>query len=127
MRRIAIFSLVLISLSACEKETYVDYYLANGSADTLYVTGKNVIHNRAINESLMPYETIHLASWSKLGKETAAFKPESMFGTDLLIRNSDGDTLKKDYLKVSNWDFNLSESSGTASHEYTLELGPEDF
>lgn len=127
MKQIALFSLALISLTACETETYVDYYLANGTADTLVVSGKNIILSEEINEMVMPYETIQLSNWSKRGKETAAFKPEIMFGTDLLIRKQQGDTLKKDYLKLGNWDFELSESSGTANHDYTLEAGPEDF
>lgn len=44
MQRIAILSFVLICLSACETETYVDAYLANGSSATLYVAGKDLIH-----------------------------------------------------------------------------------
>lgn len=74
----------------------------------------------------MPYESIPIASWSMRGKEAVTFKPESRFGIGLLIRNSVGNTLKKDYLQVSNWDFNLSERRVTISYEYTLELGPEN-
>ena len=50
-----------------------------------------------------------------------------MFGNDLLIINSNSDTLQKDYKLLSNWQSSVDDERKTVSHDYILVITDADF
>ena len=50
-----------------------------------------------------------------------------MFGNDLIITNTSGDTLAKDYKFLSNWISDVDVQRAEASHEYILVITDADF
>lgn len=118
---------LLIGCASCETETYVDYFIDNQSSTTITVEGSNIISSIGISEAIASGERKIIASWSKLGKSKEIFEPESMFGTDLIITNSEGDTLLKDFKELDSWVVKVNEERWTATHDYTLEIMDTDF
>lgn len=127
MKKFSFLFLLLLFLSSCEKETYVDYYIDNQSSSVVTVDGKNIITSNSINKMINPNDKMNIAGWSKLGKQTDFFEPTSMFGNDLVVVNSIGDTLLKDYKLLSNWISDLNDQRAVASHEYILLITDADF
>ena len=102
MKKIAFLLITLFTLSSCEKETFIDYYIDNQSSTQISVNGTNIISSSSIDNEINPNEKKEVSSWSKRGKETDFFEPITMFGDDLIITNASGDTLTKDYKILSN-------------------------
>ena len=127
MNRYIVFIIVVFGFSSCEKETYVDYSVENNSASTIMLHGSNIIHSTVIDLTMESGERQVIAAWSNRGKSTDLIEPTSIFGSDLIITNSDGDTLIKDYKVLSNWISLIDETSGTASHKYVLKISDLDF
>ncbi len=128
MMKIKIFAFIaFISLVSCESETYVNYTINNESTKTIYVQGNDIIHALAISDTIASGNNLLVASWSKRGKETNYFEPTSIFGEDLVIVNSDGDTMTKDYKLLSNWSANVDDAKYVATHDYNLYVSDTDF
>ena len=127
MKKITFLLITLFALSSCEKETFVDYFIENQSTSTITVNGSDIIHSTRIDHSISEGEKKEVSSWTKRGKEIDYFEPVSMFGEDLIITNSNGDTLTKNYKLHSNWTSNVNDSRTTAEHEYILVVTDSDF
>jgi hypothetical protein len=127
MKQLSILFLAVILLSSCEKETYLDYYIDNQSSSVITVDGSDIIHSTKIDQTINPNEKKDVAAWSKRGKQTEFFEPTAMFGSDLLITNASGDTLKKDYQLLSNWTSDVDDQRTVARHEYILVITNADF
>lgn len=127
MIQVSILIFTLFFLSSCEKETYLDYYIDNQSSSVITVDGSNVIYSTNIDQTINPNEKKDIASWSKLGKQTHFFEPTAMFGNDLIITNTSGDTLTKDYKLLSNWTSDIDDQRAVASHQYILVITDADF
>lgn len=123
----SVLLIAIVSLSSCEKETYVKYFIENNSSATIFVDGKDIIHSTDIQVTVAPNESKEITNWSKRGLQTDLFEPMSMFGNDLLVININGDTLKKDYKVLSNWQSSVDDQRKSASHEYTLKITDADF
>lgn len=126
-RQLAFLLLVTIFLSSCEKETYVYYYLDNQSSSEVVVDGYDIIHSVAVDHTIPLNEKRNITHWSKRGLQTEFFEPTIMFGNDLVITNSSGDTLQKDYKILSNWQSSVDDKRKTASHDYILVVTDADF
>ncbi len=127
MRQVSILIFTLFFLSSCEKETFVDYYIDNQSSSVITVDGTNIIASSDIDKTINPNEKKDVAVWSKLGKQTDFFEPTSMFGNDLIVTNTSGDTLAKDYKLLSNWTSDVDDQRTVANHEYILVITDADF
>ena len=127
MRQVSILIFALFFLSSCEKETFVDYYIDNQSSSVITVDGTNIIASSDIDKTINPNEKKDVAVWSKLGKQTDFFEPTSMFGNDLIVTNTSGDTLAKDYKLLSNWTSDVDDQRTVANHEYILVITDADF
>ena len=127
MRQVSILIFALFFLSSCEKETFVDYYIDNQSSSVISVDGTNIIASSDIDKTINPNEKKDVAVWSKRGKQTDFFEPTSMFGNDLIITNTSGDTLAKDYKLLSNWTSDVDDQRTVANHEYILVITDADF
>ncbi len=127
MKILLISVLSLLLFSGCETATDVYYNVQNESAQTLLVTGNDIIHSIEIRDTLYSNTEKSIANWSKRGKETDYFEPVSIFGQSLLIRNILGDTLKKDVKLLSTWSASVEENGRTAVHQYVLQLTDSDF
>ena len=127
MKKTAFLLITLFTLSSCEKETFVDYYIDNQSSTEINVDGTNIISSSTIDHVVLPNEKKEVSSWSKRGKETDFFEPITMFGDDLIITNASGDTLIKDYKVLSNWTSDVDNERTQASHEYILVISDSDF
>ncbi|NNC95412.1 MAG: hypothetical protein HKN92_07605 [Chitinophagales bacterium] len=127
IRIFAIFILGSLLFSSCEKETYVDYFIDNQSSGTISFFGSNIIHSTYINNSINSGQKKRVSGWSKRGKETGYFEPVTMFGNDLIITNSIGDTLIRDYKLLSNWSSNVDDQRAIARHEYVFIIIDADF
>ena len=127
MRQVSILIFALFLLSSCEKETFVDYYIDNQSSSVISVDGTNIIASSDIDKTINPNEKKDVAVWSKRGKQTDFFEPTSMFGNDLIITNTSGDTLAKDYKLLSNWTSDVDDQRTVANHEYILVITDADF
>ena len=127
MRQVSILIFALFFLSSCEKETFVDYYIDNQSSSVISVDGTNIIASSDIDKTINPNEKKDVAVWSKSGKQTDFFEPTSMFGNDLIITNTSGDTLAKDYKLLSNWTSDVDDQRTVANHEYILVITDADF
>ena len=97
LEKTAFLLITLFTLSSCEKETFVDYYIDNQSSTEINVDATNIISSSTIDHVVLPNEKKEVSSWSKRGKETEFFEPITMFCDDLIITNASGDTLIKDY------------------------------
>ena len=122
-------SLILgtILLSSCEKETYINYYLDNQSSFEVVVDGTDIIHSIEVDKTIPVNEKKIISQWSKRGLETDLVEPTTMFGNDLVITNSSGDTIQKDYKVLSNWQSRVDDQKKTASHNYILVVRDIDF
>ena len=127
MRQVSILIFTLFFLSSCEKETFVDYYIDNQSSSVITVDGTNIIASSDIDKTINPNEKKDVAVWSKLGKQTDFFEPTSMFGNDLIVTNTSGDTLAKDYKLLSNWTSDVDDQRTVANHENILVITDADF
>jgi len=127
MKQVSILFLAVVLLSSCEKETYLDYYIDNQSSSVITVDGSDIIHSTDIDQTINPNEKKDVAAWSKRGKQTDYFEPTAMFGNDLIITNTSGDTLAKDYKLLSNWISDVDVQRAEASHEYILVITDADF
>jgi hypothetical protein len=127
LKHLAFFLLVTAFLSSCEKETFIDYYIDNQSSNSISIDGTDIIHSMDINHTISENEKMKITNWSKRGIQTDLFDPTTMFGNDLLIINSNGDTLQKDYKILSNWQSSVDDQRKTASHDYTLVITDADF
>jgi hypothetical protein len=127
MKKIAFLLITLFTLSSCEKETFLDYYIDNQSSSVINVDGSDIIHSTDINQTINPNVKKDVAAWSKRGKQTDYFEPTAMFGNELIITNVSGDTLAKDYKLLSNWISDVDEQRAVASHEYILVITDADF
>ena len=128
LRSLLVYSvLLLIVSSGCETETTVSYYLNNLSSSAIKVEGSNIIYATTINQIISPNEKKDIGAWSKFGSQTTFFEPITLFGDDLVITNVAGDTLVKEYRKLSNWTAEIAETRFEAAHEYTLVITDADF
>lgn len=117
----------IIFLGSCEKQTYVNYYLDNQSSSEVVINGTDIIHSTGVDHTIPGNEKKIITHWSKRGLQTDLFEPTIMFGNDLVITNSSGDTLQKDYKILSNWQSNVADQRKTASHDYILVVTDADF
>lgn len=127
MKRLILACIVSIGLGSCEKETYVDYVVDNQSASSVFIDGRSIIHATEIALAINPSEAKTVLHWKKFGKQSDLFEPTSMFGDDLIITNSTGDTLQKDYRLLTNWSSNLQDDRAVISHRYVLVVADADF
>lgn len=117
----------ILTFTACETETFIDYYVENRASSIIYVYGKDLVHATMINDSLLPGKTMMIAGWRKWGKKTDSFDPKDMFGNTLVITNAVGDSCQKDHGLVSNWRTEIDEKRAVADHKYTLVINNADF
>lgn len=122
-----ILLLLLTFLSACEKETYYTYRMENQSGGMVYIEGFNLIYSTEIRDSLTTGEVKNLMIWKKRGKENTPLQPASVFGTDLIIQNEQGDRFTRNYEDLSNWIIEISSTGSTADHLYKLTVTEGDF
>ena len=127
MKKIAFLLITLFTLSSCEKETFLDYYIDNQSSSVINVDGSDIIHSSDINQTINPNVKKDVAAWSKRGKQIEFFEPTTMFGNNLIISNAPGDTCTKDYKLLSNWTSDIIEQRAVARHEYVLVITEVDF
>ena len=127
MRKVSILIFALFFISSCEKETVLDYFIDNQSSSVISIDGTNIIASSDIDKTINPNEKKDVAVWSKRGKQTDFFEPTSMFGNDLIITNTSGDTLAKDYKLLSNWTSDVDDQRTVANHEYILVITDADF
>tara|TARA_B110000091_G_C13370025_1_gene291839 strand:- start:13 stop:396 length:384 start_codon:yes stop_codon:yes gene_type:complete len=127
MKKISFLLITLFTLSSCEKETFVDYYIDNQSSTKISVNGTNIISSISVDNEINSNEKKEVSSWSKRGKETDFFEPITMFGQDLIITNVSGDSLIKDYKDISNWNSDVYNERTQVSHEYILVISDSDF
>lgn len=118
---------LFIFLLSCEKSTTVRFQIRNISSSPIIVSGHDLIHNWDIQDTILVGEEKNISMWSKFGKELNYFLPVTFFGNDLLVFNFQGDTLKKDYKALENWDVNIDEERNVATHNYILEIKTIDF
>ncbi|GEM_PF-623157 len=114
-------------LSSCEKETFIEYYIDNQSSTSIIIDGTDIIHSTDLDQTISSREKMRITNWSKRGLQTDLFEPTTMFGNNMLIINSNGDTLQKDYKALSNWQSNVDGQRKTASHDYILVVTDVDF
>jgi len=114
-------------LSSCEKETFIEYYIDNQSSTSIIIDGTDIIHSTDLDQTISSREKMRITNWSKRGLQTDLFEPTTMFGNNMLIINSNGDTLQKDYKALSNWQSNVDGQRKTASHDYSLVVTDVDF
>jgi hypothetical protein len=126
-RHLIFLLLVTSFLSSCEKETFIDYYIDNQSSTSIYIDGTDVIHSVDIDHTISENEKMKITNWSKRGIQSELFEPTKMFGNDLLIINSNSDTLQKDYKLLSNWQYIVDDERKTVSHDYILLVTDADF
>ena len=127
MKQLSILFLGAILLSSCEKETYVDYFIDNQSSSVITVDGSNIIHSTDIDQTINPNEKKDVANWSKRGKQTDYFEPTSMFGDDLVITNTAGDTFIKDYRLLFNWTSAVNNQRASPTHDSVVVITDADF
>ncbi|MCB0736073.1 MAG: hypothetical protein KDC92_01075 [Bacteroidetes bacterium] len=127
MKKLSVIILAIILFNSCEKETHVDYYIDNQSSGQISVNGSNIIRSTGIDQTINPNEKLNVAAWSKYGKQTDLFEPKAVFGNDLVITNSLGDTLTKDYKSLTNWNADIDNQRAVANHEYILIVTDTDF
>lgn len=126
-RLISVLLLVFFTFCSCEKVTYVYYFLYNQSSTEVVINGSDYIHSIGLNQIIPINEKTLITHWSKRGIQKDLFEPSLIFGQDLLITNSLGDTLQKDYKSLSNWQSSVSDKGKTASHNYILVVMDSDF
>ncbi len=119
--------MVSLFLTSCEKETFIDYYIDNQSSFPVIIDGTDIIHSTSLDQIIAVNEQRRIANWSKRGIQTDLFEPATMFGNDMVIANANGDTLRKDYKVLSNWQSSVDDQRKTASHEYILIITDADF
>lgn len=127
MKKYIYLSIIIFTLSSCEKETFVEYYIDNQSSLKINIKGSDIIHSTSIEREIEHGEKKEVSNWTKRGKEINYFEPVSMFGHDLIITNFSGDTLIKDYKVLSNWSSDVTERKASANHKYTLVISDMDF
>ena len=125
-QKIFVISL-FIFLNSCEKSTSVHFQFKNDSNSPIILNGHDLIHNWAIQDTILVGEEKTISSWSKFGKELTYFSPVDFFGDDFLVINMQGDTLKKDYKDLENWQIVIDEERSVAIHDYLLEMETTDF
>lgn len=118
---------IVVAFTSCEKMTYVDYYIDNKSSKSLMVNGEDIIHSQPINDTYKPNDKKVVVTWQKRAKETTLYKPTTIFGNNLVIITTEGDTLRKDYRELSNWTSNVDNQRAVASHTYVLTVQDSDF
>lgn len=117
----------LALFSSCEKETVFSYHLDNQSSYKVFIQGKDVIHSLPINDSINTDAKKEVVSWSKRGKQTEILQPKMILGSDLIIANTLGDTLTKNYRIFDNWTYEINDNRSVAVHKYILTITNEDF
>ena len=118
----------LIGFISCEKETSVGYIVKNDSSTEIYVNGVNIVYATPVSHTIPASGGSDiLARWSKTGKSMDLMDPTTMFGQDLLITNTSGDTVTKNYADIANWDTEVAETQGTAKHTYVFNVTDADF
>jgi hypothetical protein len=127
LKHFLLVTLTILLVSSCEKETYIDYYIDNQSSSSVTVNGRDIIHSTDVTKTIVAKEKTKITHWSKRGLQTELFQPTSMFGNNMLIVNSNGDTLQRDYKSLSNWQSSVDNQRKTASHDYTLIITDADF
>jgi hypothetical protein len=127
LRHLIFLLLVTAFLSSCEKETFIDYYIDNQSSTSISIDGTDIIHSVDIDHTISENEKMKITNWSKRGIQSDLFEPTTMFGNDLLIINSNSDTLQKDYKLLSNWLSSVDDERKTVSHDYILVITDADF
>lgn len=127
MKQIIFVISLFIFLNSCEKTTSIRFQFKNDSNSPIILNGHDLIHNWAIQDTILVGEEKTISSWSKFGKELSYFSPVDFFGDDLLVINMQGDTLKKDYKDLENWQIVIDEERSVAIHDYLLEMETTDF
>ena len=127
LRHLIFLLLVTAFLSSCEKETIIDYNIDNQSSTSISIDGTDIIHSVDIDYTISENEKMKITNWSKRGIQSDLFEPTTMFGNDLLIINSNSDTLQKDYKLLSNWQSSVDDERKTVSHDYILVITDADF
>ncbi len=127
MLKLNLVFILFLLLVSCEKSTTVAFKIKNISASPIIVSGHDLIHNWAIQDTILVGEEKQLSMWTKFGKDLNYFLPVTIFGDDLLVLNTQGDTLKKDYKNLDNWHINIDEERTVAIHNYFLEIQTVDF
>jgi hypothetical protein len=127
MHKIILILSSVFLLVACEKNTYVYFQFKNVSDSPIVVNGHDLVHNWAIQDTILVGEEKNIAMWSKFGKDLTYFSPVDFFGDDLLVVNAQGDTLKKDYKDFNNWQPTIDEDRAVATHNYLFEIQEADF
>ena len=127
MKVLILSTLLLLIFSACEKTTSIRFQFKNDSNSPIILNGHDLIHNWAIQDTILVGEEKTISSWSKFGKDLSYFSPVDFFGDDFLVINMQGDTLKKDYKDLENWQIVIDEERSVAIHDYLLEMETTDF
>jgi hypothetical protein len=127
MKFLIFSTFLLLIFSACEKTTSIHFQFKNDSNSPIILNGHDLIHNWAIQDTILVGEEKTISSWSKFGKELSYFSPVDFFGDDFLVINMQGDTLKKDYKDLENWQIVIDEERSVAIHDYLLEMETTDF
>ena len=127
MKFLIFSTFLLLIFSACEKTTSIRFQFKNDSNSPIILNGHDLINNWAIQDTILVGEEKTISSWSKFGKELSYFSPVDFFGDDFLVINMQGDTLKKDYKDLENWQIVIDEERSVAIHDYLLEMETTDF
>ena len=123
MKYITFVLLLIGALTSCEKETYYEYFIENKSSSDITISGSDILIVNSISSNGISKITV----FSHRAKNTDLMEPSTIFGQNMIITNSSGDTLKKDYKILSNWSSNVDSNRATASHKYTLSIVDSDF
>lgn len=126
MKFLAVLTFAIITFSSCDKITQAEFIIANNASSDISLSGLSS-DGISLDQVIGAGESVSILSTGNLGKSLDLLDPESYLGSDFTIVNALGDTLQKDYASILNWDAQIEETSGTAIHQYVLNILESDF
>ena len=115
--------------SSCEGNTDYEWIIQNDASSLISVKANNAIYQDSTKTNIASNQQEKLMTYSMLGGSSKPLDPGASF-SDLLILNSDGDTLKKDYQLNTNWNITITTVSkipANYKHQYLFQVTDNDF
>ena len=119
---------VIFLLSSCEGNTYKERIIRNSSTSAIHVRA-NTSFDENFESDLAPGDEVLLGVVDDLGGSSRPDNPASVI-YDMVITNSDQDTMTKDYQLMENWIIEIREEQKIPSsyhHKYIFEVNDTDF
>ena len=127
MKKGFVLLVLTIAITACQKDTHVEYRIDNQTSGVITVTGWNYGDGLPINTSIKYGDYSQIAIWSERELVTDPYDPSLTLGNDLVIKNANGVTTTKNYLITENWTVDIQNDKKSADHIYTLTITSSDF